>query len=158
MISRGKIALIHVAKNRLGLDAVEYADLLAVGGVSSSRDLTDAGFRQVMDRLRELGFETRAGFSVESDQGYRYKAAGGASIRQIDKIKYLWRDITGHSITTPDHRATLYTFLYKHNGDLRHCDNLVEIWNQLDARTAHIMIRVLSEMLTKKNSPASPKG
>lgn len=57
MISREKIALIHVAKTRLQLDEDDYRSLLrAEGGVDSSRDLDEAGFERLLKRFQKLGF------------------------------------------------------------------------------------------------------
>jgi len=144
-ISKSKIALIHVAKDKLGLDRWEYEQILAAAGVTSSTDLYEDGFRVVMSKFKELGFESVSKYRKPAPR----RTLGGATLSQIDKIKYLWRDITGHALTTPDHRATLYTFLYKHNRDLRHYDDLIEIWNHLDGRTAHITIKILMDMKEK---------
>ena len=50
-------ALIHVAKNQLGLDDDSYRDLLrSTCGVESSKDLNFIQFERLMKRLQELGF------------------------------------------------------------------------------------------------------
>ncbi len=60
-IHRDRIALIHVARGKLGLSERAYRGLLwAVAGVSSSKDLTDTGFAAMMNEFRRLGFESTA--------------------------------------------------------------------------------------------------
>jgi len=57
-ISKGKKALIHVAKTRLGLTDAEYLDILGTygNGAQSSRDLNDRTFVAVLDHFKRLGF------------------------------------------------------------------------------------------------------
>lgn len=58
MISNGKKALVHVAKDRLGLSDAEYLDILFNhgDGAQSSRDLNPRTFEAVMDHFKALGF------------------------------------------------------------------------------------------------------
>lgn len=57
-IGKKQIALIHVAKNQLGLDDDRYRDLLrAVCGVESSKELNYIQYDKLLKRLRELGFK-----------------------------------------------------------------------------------------------------
>ena len=59
MIGKKKIALIHVAKNKLSLSDDEYRDiLLRVAGVNSSLDLDFEVFEAVMDYFNRMGFES----------------------------------------------------------------------------------------------------
>ncbi len=62
MLSKGQIKLVHTAKQRLGLTDEEYHEILELyGGAHSSKDLTPAGFFNVMEHFKELGFQSRGG-------------------------------------------------------------------------------------------------
>lgn len=57
MISKGKLAQIHIAKQQLGLSDDEYRAILArTAGVSSSKQLTNRNVGNVLDEFRRLGF------------------------------------------------------------------------------------------------------
>ena len=57
MISRSKIALIHVAKKDLGWSEEVYREVLRHhGGVESAADLDDDGFDRVIKHAKALGF------------------------------------------------------------------------------------------------------
>lgn len=58
MISNAKKAVIHIAKAQTGMSDAEYRDLLSSVGASSSTQLTNATFDQVMERFEALGFRT----------------------------------------------------------------------------------------------------
>ncbi|MEQ4538045.1 MAG: regulatory protein GemA [Billgrantia sp.] len=61
MISRGKLAQIHIAKQQLGLDDEAYRALLArAAGVSSAKDLTDRGVSLVLNEFKRLGWQPKA--------------------------------------------------------------------------------------------------
>lgn len=60
MIDKKKIALIHVAKNQLNLTEDTYRTILKSLGVESSKELTDEGFKRIMDIFRHLGFVSNA--------------------------------------------------------------------------------------------------
>ena len=88
---RKKISLVHVAKKKLGLSDDDYrAVLLRAAGVSSSRDLDDWGFNQVMQEFARLGFQ--------SDFGRRNLVARRnpfmASSAQLGYIRRLWSEYT----------------------------------------------------------------
>nr|DAT12911.1 MAG TPA: Protein of unknown function (DUF1018) [Bacteriophage sp.] len=56
-LTKKQIALLHVAKNKLGLDEGNYRTILSVhGGVESAKDLTLGGFERVMKYMERLGF------------------------------------------------------------------------------------------------------
>ncbi|MDI3547907.1 MAG: hypothetical protein PWR10_1559 [Halanaerobiales bacterium] len=60
MISNKKKALLHVAKNQLGLDDDLYREILyQEAGVKSSTKLSDKGFKKVMRRFEKLGFKSK---------------------------------------------------------------------------------------------------
>jgi len=57
MLSRGQKRLVHLAKDRLGLNDEEYREILCLyGGARSSNELDPEGFFAVMDHMKELGF------------------------------------------------------------------------------------------------------
>lgn len=61
MISKGKLAQIHIAKAQLGLSDEDYRALLArTAGVSSSKDLDNRTVGGVLHELRRLGFQPKA--------------------------------------------------------------------------------------------------
>ena len=93
MLARKKISLIHVAKSRLGMADDDYRTLLRrEAGVSSSRDLDQAGFAAVMDAFKRLGFESKPKPKGKGPEyGERY---GFASPAQLRLIRDLWADYT----------------------------------------------------------------
>lgn len=57
MISKGKLAQIHIAKAQLGLSDDEYRAILArTAGVSSAKQLTNRNVGNVLHEFRRLGF------------------------------------------------------------------------------------------------------
>lgn len=57
MISKGKLAQIHIAKAQLGLSDDEYRAILArTAGVSSAKQLTNRNVGNVLAEFRRLGF------------------------------------------------------------------------------------------------------
>lgn len=61
MISKGKLAQIHIAKAQLGLSDEEYRAILArTAGVSSAKELDNRTVGGVMFELRRLGFQPKA--------------------------------------------------------------------------------------------------
>ena len=60
MISKGKLAQIHIAKAQLGLSDEDYRAILArTAGVSSAKELTNRTVGGVMREFRRLGFEPK---------------------------------------------------------------------------------------------------
>lgn len=60
MITNGQKAILHIAKQQLGLDRDQYEAILqAEAGVTSSSSLDNKGFDRVVTRLEELGFVNR---------------------------------------------------------------------------------------------------
>ncbi|MBZ9574395.1 regulatory protein GemA [Modicisalibacter sp. MOD 31.J] len=57
MISKGKLAQIHIAKSQLGLGDDEYRAILArVAGVSSAKQLTNRNVGAVITEFQRLGW------------------------------------------------------------------------------------------------------
>lgn len=61
MISKGKLAQIHIAKAQLDLGDDEYRAILArVAGVSSAKQLTNRNVGAVLNEFRRLGWKPKA--------------------------------------------------------------------------------------------------
>lgn len=90
-LDRKKLALVHVAKKRLGLDDGAYRSVLErAGGVASSRDLKDDGFNRVMAEFGRMGFETD--YARDNFGANRHPFM--ATPAQVGYIKRLWADYT----------------------------------------------------------------
>lgn len=89
-ISRKQLALIHVAKSKLGLtDAMYRSALVEIAGATSSTELDVSGFEALM------GFFEYLGFKPLSARGQDYGSRPGmASFAQIELIRALWREHT----------------------------------------------------------------
>lgn len=61
MSRQAGLAKIHIAKKELCLDDDTYRQLLQeVGGVTSSKDLTEQGMTKVLERMRQAGFKPKS--------------------------------------------------------------------------------------------------
>ena len=91
MISNAQKTLLHVAKSQLGLDDETYRDLLnAEAGVTSSKDLDNAGLNRVLNRLAKLGFKN----TTHRPPRRRQPNAGAlATDEQQALIAKLYRDL-----------------------------------------------------------------
>lgn len=103
-LSSGQKAVIHIAKQQLGLSDEDYrAALAGHGGVSSSRDLNRAGFLRVMKHFEACGFASRKGKGGSRRTAIRGQKTedrgqnrpGMATVRQIKKIYALWWTLEG---------------------------------------------------------------
>ncbi|MBW2642803.1 MAG: DUF1018 domain-containing protein [Deltaproteobacteria bacterium] len=61
MITNKQKALIHIAKQKVGMSDQEYRELLGSFGVASSRDLTHGKFDSVMRHFKGMGFKQKPG-------------------------------------------------------------------------------------------------
>jgi hypothetical protein len=88
MITQKQMALVHVARNRLGLDEETYRAVLFRhgGGAASAKDLDLEGFDGVMSYL------TACGFRSDWTQRTYGNRPGMASPSQVDLIRKLWRE------------------------------------------------------------------
>jgi hypothetical protein len=88
-LAQNKVRLIQVAKRSLGLADDDYRSiLLRVAGVSSSTELDDSGFRQIMDSFAHLGFQST---SAAANFGRR---DGFATAGHVATIRRLWASYT----------------------------------------------------------------
>lgn len=89
MLDRKRIALIHVAKARLGIDDAGYRAMLArIANVESARDLDDMTFDWVMAEFQRLGFRSDFG---RRNLGNRKDRASPA---QIQRLRDEWSKFT----------------------------------------------------------------
>lgn len=58
-IGKKEKALVHIAKAQLSMSEIEYRDLLAAVGVTSSTQLTYRQFDELMELFREAGFKSK---------------------------------------------------------------------------------------------------
>ncbi len=88
-LTRPQTTILHVAKGKLGLDDETYRQVLVrVAGVTSSKDMDNAGFLAVM------GFFEYAGFRPTGKDAPRYGTRPGmASFAQLELIRELWREL-----------------------------------------------------------------
>ncbi len=90
-LSRKKISLLHVAKARLGIGDDAWRDMLArTAGVTSSKDLDQAGFPAVMEVLEAAGFKSDFGAANFGNLRRWDMATPG----QIALIWELWLEVT----------------------------------------------------------------
>lgn len=92
-MDRRRLALVHIAKARIGMaDEAYRAMLRATADVDSAIDLNEAGFRAVMKRFEELGFvQHRTHTSSAPDT----RRPGMATQAQCDYIRGMWRQWSG---------------------------------------------------------------
>jgi len=90
MISKQKLALIHVGKKELGWSEEVYRHVLRDhGGVDSARDLDKAGAKRVIDHTKAMGFWIKRNFEQQRPR------SAGATITpdQLKVIDHLWHDL-----------------------------------------------------------------
>jgi hypothetical protein len=90
MISAQKLKLIHVARRELELPEEAYREILRHhGGVESSKDLDDDGFKRVIDCMKALGFWVRRKFEQTRPRDPGDLPTPG----QLKVIGHLWDDL-----------------------------------------------------------------
>ena len=83
MPSRKQLAVIHIAKTRLGMTEPEYRDMLSRVGVTSSKDLNDPQLDEVMRYLEHMGFVLPAGPAGRKFKRPPVGSSKGALTRKI---------------------------------------------------------------------------
>lgn len=102
-LTNGQLAVLHVAKKRLGLDDATYRSMLkSYDGVESAKDLSLRGFRQIMNCFVDAGFGTKLA-----------ETPGMATSAQIRKIYASWWALGGSYYEKGQERKTLQGFLSK---------------------------------------------
>jgi hypothetical protein len=112
-LDRKKLALVHIVKKELGLGDADYRRILrGIAGVSSAKDLDEAGFRRLMR------------FFVRSD--YFRANAHGMTLKQKLFIKALARDLGWD----PEHLRNFIRKYYQRDGlealDRKEASKLIE--------------------------------
>ncbi|UPY36206.1 regulatory protein GemA [Sediminicoccus sp. KRV36] len=133
-LATAKLAMIHVARRKIGMEEADYRlFLLRMAGVESARDLTEAGFRQVMDGFAHLGFQSD---SAARNFGRRPGMAGAG---HVAAMRRLWLEYTGGTGTD----ATLGKWLERTWGvsalrfvTAAHAPKVVAVLKQMVARGA----------------------
>jgi transposase-like protein len=120
-LDRKKLALVHIVKKELGLRDRDYRSILRrTAGVSSARDLDEAGFRRLMR------------FFVRSD--YFRANAHGMTLKQKLFIKALARELGWD----PVHLRNFIRKYYRKEGleglDRREASKLIESLKAVRAR------------------------
>ena len=59
MLNKKQKAVIHVAKDKIGMDEEEYRALLSSFGVETSSHLDDRSFQTLMKHFEKLGFKSK---------------------------------------------------------------------------------------------------
>ena len=89
-LDRRKLSVCHVGQKALGLDDDAWRALLArVCGVTSSRDLTQHGFENLMAALEAAGWKSAFGQAHGGNLRHWSKATPG----QIAVIRDAWRQL-----------------------------------------------------------------
>ncbi len=89
-ISPQKLKLIHVARRELELPEEAYREILRHhGGIESSKDLDDDGFKRVIDCMKALGFWVRRKFEQTRPRDPGELPTPG----QLKVIGHLWDDL-----------------------------------------------------------------
>jgi hypothetical protein len=97
-ITKNQIQLIHIAKNELGLDDDLYRDMLFnLFGERSSRDLTYAQGVELIDHLKDCGFQIRG---KDHDKSNIIRLTTPDQRRLIDVLsrRFTWRVRNGFSL------------------------------------------------------------
>lgn len=95
MITTKQQALLHVAKNRLGLTDSDYRSVLSLyGGVESSKELHLEGFRNVLAYLERIGFKNPNGNVFQSAAKPPYSDPNGLPYpAQLNKMQALFMEL-----------------------------------------------------------------
>lgn len=89
---RQRLALIHIAKEQLGLADEEYRSLLLkVAGVGSAKEIdSDGQFKALMVAFKDLGFKDKKAQDVDFKNKRSGGGAGRITSRQEYYIRGLW--------------------------------------------------------------------
>lgn len=90
MISAQKLKLIHVARRELNLSEEAYREILRHhGGVDSSKELDDEGFKRVLDHMKAVGFWIKRSWEQTRPRDPGNLPTPG----QLKVIEHLWQDL-----------------------------------------------------------------
>lgn len=130
------IAMVHVARNQLGLDEDTYRDLLErVTGKRSAAKLTDGELGRVIDALKERGFEPKR-TAPRSDKAH------------VRKVWSLWADLERAGRLREPGRAALRSFVKRMTS--------VEDPEWLTPEQANVVIESLKQWLRRPRGAGDP--
>ena len=137
-LSHKQIALIHIAKQELGLSEEYYRKLLGELGVKSSKELDQAGFQRLMNKFELLGFRRQTTKAKKRGDD----VPGMASEGQKAKIWKLWFLWMGGDEDLAEARRQLRNFLFKRFGvsDVRWLTR-EKAWDVIEALKAMVARR-----------------
>ncbi len=145
-ISNDKKALLHVAKNQLGLDDDIYREILRQeAGVVSAKELSPIGFDRVMRRFMKLGFRRKVKPKARQSSNNNMSHNGLATKREVWKVRQLETELGW-----ADNPKRLRGFLKKYAG--------IERLEWLPHSKAWRVIEALKSLLEKQDSPKSGEG
>ena len=113
-ISKGKKALLHVAKGKVGMSEDEYRALLSSEGLTSAADsaFNAAKFDRIMQRFKEMGFvSTRK-------KRYRPPSSKKALVSKIIAIRDDMRLTDTYIDAMAQHMFSIDTWKWLKPGDL----------------------------------------
>jgi hypothetical protein len=98
-LTRPQTSILHVAASKLKWDDDTYRQVLVrIAGVTTSKDLDQAGFEAVM------GFADYCGFRPLGKGAPRYgNRPGMATFAQLELIRELWRELHGQDACDDEH-------------------------------------------------------
>jgi hypothetical protein len=98
-LTRPQTSILHVAAAKLGWDDDTYRQVLVrIAGVTTSKELDQAGFEAVM------GFADYCGFRPLGKGAPRYgDRPGMATFAQLELIRELWRELHGQDACDDAH-------------------------------------------------------
>lgn len=138
ILSKKKLAVIHVARKQLGLPEDQYrAILLGAGGVDSAAELDELAFERVMAAMNRLGFR-----STWTRRTFGANRSGMATPRQVQLIRGLWAEFHGPD---PDDVA-LNRWLAKYHK--------VAALRFVDCNKAGAVLTALKAMASRKHAAA----
>jgi hypothetical protein len=94
MINKKQVQIIHVLKSKLGMDETTYRDILATFKVASSKSLTGAKAKELINLLvgqMDDKFISRPGQLPYEELGER---KGYASPKQLRMLAAMWSDVS----------------------------------------------------------------
>lgn len=106
------IQIIHVAKNRLGLDDESYQALLAnaTKGKTSCKSMTDAELKRVLLAMRQ------AGFANTTTAAPKYSDVKKCALPQAKKIRHLWLSLAAMGALRDSRESALLSYVRRHTG------------------------------------------
>ena len=107
-----QLAVIHIAKKELGLEDDAYRAMLSrVAGKTSSRDMTDAERRRVIDEMHRLGWKPQQRRKIGSkDQKQRLEG------KYAPKLQALWISAWHLGVVRDNSDAALLKYVKRQTG------------------------------------------